>query len=147
MSIRFLRCDATHLSSEDLQDIINARNTMKGTAVAIAQKYHISTRRVYQIWRNKHPQIDNTYIVNLSHTKKVSKGGKKSESISIPVNSNDESLNQNLVSKQKIRKKHETASLPKYSSSSIQKKQYATNSDLNDLFNQAIDMSEVNLSH
>src|SRR6266516_4219251 len=87
------------------------------TLIAIAQKYHISTRRIYQIWRNKHPQIDNTYIVNLSHTKKVSKGGKKSESISIPVNSNDESLNHNLVSKQKIRKKHETASLPKYSSS------------------------------
>ncbi len=112
----------------------------------MAQKYHISTRRVYQIWRNKHPQIDNTYVVNLSHTKKISKGGKKAESISIPVN-NDESLNNNLVSKQKIRKKHETASLPKYSSSSIQKEQYITNSNLNDLFNQAIDMSEVNLSH
>ena len=38
MSIRFLRCDATHLSSEDLQDIVNARNTMKGAAVAISDE-------------------------------------------------------------------------------------------------------------
>lgn len=56
--VRFLRTDATHLSDKDIQDIINARNTMKHASEAMATKYKISPRRVYQIWRGEHPPID-----------------------------------------------------------------------------------------
>ncbi|UZO03791.1 uncharacterized protein OCT59_024193 [Rhizophagus irregularis] len=56
--IRYLRSDATRLSSEDIQDIIKAKNSMKRASEAMANKYKISTRRVYQIWRGVHPQID-----------------------------------------------------------------------------------------
>ncbi|CAG8779467.1 26624_t:CDS:2 [Gigaspora margarita] len=42
----------------NIQDIINARNSMKRASEAMAIKYKISTRRVYQIWRETHPPID-----------------------------------------------------------------------------------------
>ncbi|CAB5296553.1 unnamed protein product [Rhizophagus irregularis] len=54
----YLRSDATHLSAEDIQDIIKAKNSMKRASEAMANKYKISTRRVYQIWRGTHPPID-----------------------------------------------------------------------------------------
>jgi hypothetical protein len=60
--VRFLRSDATHLSDKDIQDIINARNTMKRASEAMATKYKISSSRVYQIWRGKHPPIDTRYV-------------------------------------------------------------------------------------
>ena len=56
--VRFLRSDATHLSDEDIKDIINARNTMKRASEIMAKKYKISPRRVYQIWRDNHPPLD-----------------------------------------------------------------------------------------
>ncbi|CAB4438487.1 unnamed protein product [Rhizophagus irregularis] len=56
--LRYLRSDATHLSAEDIQDIIKAKNSMKRASEAMANKYKISTRRVYQIWRGTHPPID-----------------------------------------------------------------------------------------
>ena len=52
MTTRFLRSDATPLTPKDVQDIIDARGSMKHAAQVIAAKYHISSRRVYQIWRN-----------------------------------------------------------------------------------------------
>ena len=61
--VRFLRSDATHLSDKDIQDIINARNTMKRASEAMATKYKISTRRVYQIWRGIDPPIDTSIPV------------------------------------------------------------------------------------
>ncbi|CAG8680993.1 201_t:CDS:1, partial [Acaulospora colombiana] len=45
---------------DNIQDIINARNSMKRASEAMAIKYKISTRRVYQIWRENHPPIDPT---------------------------------------------------------------------------------------
>ncbi|CAB5354716.1 unnamed protein product [Rhizophagus irregularis] len=56
--LRYLRSDATPLSAEDIQDIIKAKNSMKRASEAMANKYKISSRRVYQIWRGVHPQID-----------------------------------------------------------------------------------------
>ncbi|CAB5202207.1 uncharacterized protein OCT59_013441 [Rhizophagus irregularis] len=56
--LRYLRSDATPLSAEDIQDIIKAKNSMKRASEAMANKYKISSRRVYQIWRGAHPQID-----------------------------------------------------------------------------------------
>ncbi|GES84375.1 hypothetical protein GLOIN_2v1763803 [Rhizophagus clarus] len=56
--IRYLRSDATRLSSKDIQDIIKAKNSMKRASEAMANKYKISIRRVYQIWRGVHLQID-----------------------------------------------------------------------------------------
>ena len=54
----YLRSNATSLSAEDIQDIIKAKNSMKRASEAMANKYKISSRRVYQIWRGVHPQID-----------------------------------------------------------------------------------------
>ncbi|CAB4391150.1 unnamed protein product [Rhizophagus irregularis] len=56
--LRYLRSDATPLSAEDIQDIIKSKNSMKRASEAMANKYKISSRRVYQIWRGAHPQID-----------------------------------------------------------------------------------------
>ncbi|CAB4476465.1 unnamed protein product [Rhizophagus irregularis] len=56
--LRYLRSDATPLSAEDIQDIIKSKNSMKRASEAMANKYKISSRRVYQIWRGVHPQID-----------------------------------------------------------------------------------------
>jgi hypothetical protein len=56
--LRYLRSDATPLSAEDIQDIIKAKNSMKRASEAMANKYKISSRRVYQIWRGVYPQID-----------------------------------------------------------------------------------------
>ncbi|CAG8733372.1 11381_t:CDS:1 [Dentiscutata erythropus] len=56
--LRYLRSDATPLSPEDIQDIIKAKNSMKRASEAMANKYKISTRRVYQIWRGVHPPTD-----------------------------------------------------------------------------------------
>jgi len=56
--LRYLRSDATPLSTENIQDIIKAKNSMKRAPEAMANKYKISTRRVYQIWRGVHPPID-----------------------------------------------------------------------------------------
>ncbi|CAB4380553.1 unnamed protein product [Rhizophagus irregularis] len=58
--VRFLRSDATCLSDKDIQDIINARNSMKRASEVMAEKYKISSRRVYQIWRGEHPPLDKT---------------------------------------------------------------------------------------
>ncbi|CAG8583175.1 7533_t:CDS:1, partial [Dentiscutata heterogama] len=56
--VRYLQSDATPLSDDNIQDIINAKNSMKRASEAMASKYKISTRRVYQIWRGNHPLID-----------------------------------------------------------------------------------------
>jgi hypothetical protein len=58
--VQYLRSDATCLSDNDIQDIINARNSMKRASEVMADKYKISSRRVYQIWRGVHPPIDPT---------------------------------------------------------------------------------------
>lgn len=62
--VRFLRSDATPLSDKDIQDIINAKNIMKRASEAMATKYKISPRRVYQIWRGEHPPIDTRYVTS-----------------------------------------------------------------------------------
>ena|SRR5688572_3146143 len=90
MTTRFLRSDATSLTAKDVQDIIDARGSMKYAAQVMAEKYHISPRRVYQIWRNKQPQMDNSYKAgNDSITETVSSSvdlmakAKASESLSL----------------------------------------------------------------
>ena len=65
--IRYLRSDATPLSDDNIQDIINARNSMKRASEAMAIKYKISTRRVYQIWRETHPPIDPREVMSQSN--------------------------------------------------------------------------------
>jgi len=65
--IRYLRSDATPLSDDNIQDIINARNSMKRASEAMAIKYKISTRRVYQIWRETHPPIDPREVISQSN--------------------------------------------------------------------------------
>src|SRR5205085_4218444 len=81
--IRYLRSDATPLSDDNIQDIINARNSMKRASEAMAIKYKISTRRVYQIWRENHPPIDPREVVSqpinigsISSSKKASQKNK-----------------------------------------------------------------------
>src|ERR1044072_1510922 len=81
MPTRFLRSDATPLSPENVQDIINARGSMKYAVQVMAEKYHISPRRVYQIWRNDRPQIDNSYKAGGSS----SKSPKVSPLLSVPI--------------------------------------------------------------
>src|SRR5436190_6667203 len=62
--VRYLRSDATPLSDGNIQDIINARNLMKRASETMANKYKISTRRVYQIWRENYPPIDPREVVS-----------------------------------------------------------------------------------
>src|SRR5688572_3983903 len=100
---RYLRSDATRLSEKDIQDIISAKNSMKRASEVMANKYKISSRRVYQIWRGVHPPIDPKEMVSypptdppsdskkmvstnadLSHGKKTDTH--KSSSIIIPEN-------------------------------------------------------------
>lgn len=68
--VRFLRTDATHLSDEDIQDIINAKNTMKRASETMASKYKISPRRVYQIWRGEHPPTDTRSLPSICPRKR-----------------------------------------------------------------------------
>jgi hypothetical protein len=64
--LQYLCSDATHLSAEDIQNIIKAKNSMKRASEVMANKYKISTRWVYQIWRGAHPPIDPKDIKPLS---------------------------------------------------------------------------------
>ena len=73
--VRYLRSDATCLSDKDIQDIINARNSMKRASEVMADKYKISSRRVYQIWRGAHPPIDPTEDT----VKDITSGSKESQ--------------------------------------------------------------------
>ncbi|CAG8542899.1 10290_t:CDS:2, partial [Dentiscutata heterogama] len=43
--VRYLRSDATSLSDDNIQDIINTRNSMKRASEAMASKYKISTSK------------------------------------------------------------------------------------------------------
>ena len=54
----YLRSDATCLSDKDIQNIINARNSMKRALEVMANKYKILFQWVYQIWRGAHSPID-----------------------------------------------------------------------------------------
>ena len=100
---RYLRSDVTRLSEKDIQDIISAKNSMKRASEVMANKYKISSRRVYQIWRGVHLPIDPKEMVSypptdppsdskkmvstnadLSHGKKTDTH--KSSSIIIPEN-------------------------------------------------------------
>jgi len=102
--LQYLRSDATPLSAEDIQNIIKAKNSMKRASEVMANKYKISTQRVYQIWRGAHhPPIDPKDIKPLSEEpgsyqqadpvecnviseSKVKKtGGKKTKSKSIRI--------------------------------------------------------------
>ena len=58
--VRYLRSDVTPLSEDDIQDIINARYSMKRASQIMAKKYKISSRRVYQIWRCLQAPVDTT---------------------------------------------------------------------------------------
>ncbi|CAG8662513.1 5810_t:CDS:1, partial [Paraglomus occultum] len=73
---------------DNIQDIINARNSMKRASEAMAIKYKISTRRVYQIWRENHPPIDPREVVSqpinigsISSSKKASQKSKLASKI------------------------------------------------------------------
>ena len=65
---RYLRSDATRLSEKDIQDIIGAKNSMKRASEVMANKYKISSRRVYQIWRGVYPPIDPKEMVSYPPT-------------------------------------------------------------------------------
>ena len=64
--LQYLHSDATPLSAEDIQDIIKAKNSTKRASEVMANKYKISSRRVYQIWRGAHPPINPKDIKPLS---------------------------------------------------------------------------------
>src|SRR6266480_4293986 len=61
-----LRCNL--LIRKDIQDIISAKNSMKRASEVMANKYKISSRRVYQIWRGVHLLIDSKEMVSYSPT-------------------------------------------------------------------------------
>ncbi|CAG8797910.1 240_t:CDS:2, partial [Dentiscutata erythropus] len=68
---RYKRSDATPLSSEDIQDIIKAKNSMKRASETMAKKYKISSRRVYQIWRGLEHPPDPLLKKNINWDKKI----------------------------------------------------------------------------
>lgn len=92
--VRFLRSDATHLSDKDIQDIINARNTMKRASEAMATKYKISTRRVYQIWRGINPPIDTSVPVTIKSERSVHSNRAEMIQISAENTINSQELNE-----------------------------------------------------
>ena len=47
--VRYLQSDARYLSEDAIRDIIKARSSMKRASEVMADKYRISSRRVYQI--------------------------------------------------------------------------------------------------
>jgi len=60
MSKQFRRADASKLSEENIKHIISLRNTIPNSAKFAANKYKISTTRVYQIWNSTiKPKNDN----------------------------------------------------------------------------------------
>ena len=65
---RYLHSDTTCLSEKDIQDIIGAKNSMKRASEVMANKYKISSQRVYQIWRGVHPPIDPKEMVSYPPT-------------------------------------------------------------------------------
>jgi len=111
--VRYLRSDATGLSDNDIQDINNARNSMKRASEVMANKYKISSRRVYQIWRGVHPPIDpaegtdkditsgsegsqnqvKKTEVNVRDADRGAAGGAKSKSKSTGITADDHILN------------------------------------------------------
>ena len=98
-----MRSDATCLSDNDIQDIINARNSMKRASEVMADKYKISSWRVYQIWRGVHPPIDPTEDT----VKDITSGSKGS---------------QNQVKKTEVKKTKSTHTSEPFQSQSVQKK-------------------------
>ena len=64
--LQYLHSDATPLSVEDIQDIIKAKNSTKWVSEVMANKYKISSWRVYQIWKGAHLPIDPKDIKLLS---------------------------------------------------------------------------------
>jgi len=63
--LRYLHSNATPLSTENIQDIIKAKNSIKWIPEAMANKYKISIRQVYQIWRGVYPPIDlHFFLIN-----------------------------------------------------------------------------------
>ena len=51
LSKEYYHTGATYLSPEVLEEIRNSRGKVKNAVTVMAKKYHISTRRVYEIWR------------------------------------------------------------------------------------------------
>jgi hypothetical protein len=47
----FRNCSATYLSEVDVAKIIEAHNKVPYAAMKMAKEFHISARRVYEIWR------------------------------------------------------------------------------------------------
>ncbi|CAB4395260.1 unnamed protein product [Rhizophagus irregularis] len=93
--IQYLRLDATHLSAEDIQDIIKAKNSMKQASEAIANKYKILTRWVYQIWRGTHPPLDSKDIKLISEEPGKKDGPKGRNPSSSPFSISEPTINQN----------------------------------------------------
>ncbi|RHZ87119.1 hypothetical protein Glove_40g45 [Diversispora epigaea] len=110
--IRYLRSDATPLSDDNIQDIINARNSMKRASEAMAIKYKISTRRVYQIWRENHPPIDPREVVS----QPINIGSISSKKASQKNKVNNETIE---LTKTKIRSSTSPCVIKKNSTSSI----------------------------
>src|SRR5437868_5431840 len=50
---RYIRSDATKLSSADYKDIMQYRDMKSKPLEQLRKKFHISTSRLYQIWRGQ----------------------------------------------------------------------------------------------
>ena len=50
---RYMRADATKLSSADYEDIMQYRDMKSKPLEQLRKKFHISTSRLYQIWRGQ----------------------------------------------------------------------------------------------
>ncbi|CAG8708260.1 6385_t:CDS:1, partial [Racocetra fulgida] len=51
LSKEYYRAGATYLSPEVLEEIRNSREKIKNAVTTMTKKHHISSRRVYEIWR------------------------------------------------------------------------------------------------
>jgi hypothetical protein len=51
LSKEYYRASATYLSPEVFEEIHKSREKVKNAVTTMAKKHHISTRRVYEIWR------------------------------------------------------------------------------------------------
>ncbi|GBB89998.1 hypothetical protein RclHR1_16870004 [Rhizophagus clarus] len=79
---RYMRSDATKLSSADYEDTMQYQDMKSKPLEQLRKKFHISTSHLYQIWRGQEAPIECNTIAE-SEVKTT--GGKKTKSKSVYI--------------------------------------------------------------
>ncbi|GET62098.1 hypothetical protein GLOIN_2v1763803 [Rhizophagus irregularis DAOM 181602=DAOM 197198] len=83
---RYMCSDTTKLSSADYEDIMQYRDMKSKPLEELRKKFHISTSRLYQIWRGRRQDIPAVPAECITVESKVKKTeGKKTKSKSVRI--------------------------------------------------------------